>query len=542
MADEPPDTFDYIIVGAGSAGAVLADRLTACGRHKVLVLEAGGSDFNPWIQMPIGYGRTYNDPRVNWRYRTEPCEALGGRTSYWPRGKVIGGSSSINAMVYVRGHPGDFDDWAEDAPGWGWDAVAPVFRRMEDWTGGADEFRGTGGPLPVRDVSADVHPLVRTYLDAAQEAQIPVNPDYNGATMEGAGTYQITTRGGMRASTARCYLRPAMRRPNLRVALNAHVTGIQFDGRRATGIAWRAQGSAQRAKVDGEILLAAGAINSPQLLQLSGIGPGDLLGAHGIEIRADLPSVGRNLQDHLCTDNLYRARVPTLNQVLRPWLGRLRVGLDYILRRRGPLGMSLNQGGGFVRSRPELSRPDIQLYFSPLSYSRAPAGKRPLMLPDPFPGFQIGSNPCRPTSRGHLAIRSNDPMEAPEIHPNYLATEEDRHGMREGVRLVRRIAAAPALAKVIEAELLPGEEAMDDEALDAFVRDNSWTVFHPCGTCRMGTDPTRSVVDPRLRVHGIGGLRVVDASIFPNITSGNTNAPVIMVAEKAAEMILEDAR
>ena len=533
-------TFDTIIVGAGSAGAVLADRLSANGQRSVLVLEAGGSDLHPWVRMPIGYGKAFYDRRINWKYTTEPVAGLGGRTSYWPRGKVIGGSSSINAMVYVRGHPEDYDDWAKEAPGWGWSDVAPIFRRMEDWSGGADDYRGTGGPLPVHDTSTEVHPLCRTYLEAATQAGIPANPDYNGGSMNGAAIYQLSIRRGVRASTAACYLRPALKRANIEVVLHAHVTRLLFKGTKVAGVAYQQRGRDRQAIARKEVILAAGAINSPQILQLSGIGPGKLLKEKDVDVVHDTPEVGRNLQDHLCTDNLYRARVPTLNQTLRSWSGRLSAGLDYLFKRSGPLSLCINQGGGFVRTRPGLGRPDLQLYFSPLSYSRAPSGKRPLMEPDPFPGFMLGSNPCRPTSRGHLQIRSCDPFEAPEIHPNYLATAGDRRAMIDGIRLVRRIAKAPALAAVIDAELLPGVDVTSDEDLADYVRDHAWTVFHACGTCRMGTDPGSSVVDPKLKVHGVQGLRVADASIFPTIPSGNTNAPSIMVGEKAADLILDD--
>jgi choline dehydrogenase len=535
--------FDYIIVGAGSAGCVLADRLSAGGKHSVLVLEAGPSDLNFWIRMPIGYGKIFYDARVNWKYLTEPVEALGGRQSYWPRGKVLGGSSSINAMVYVRGHPLDFDDWAADgAAGWGWDAVAPIFRRMEDWQAGADAYRGAGGPLAVHDQTGDVHSICGAFFAAAGEAGLAMAPDYNGARMEGVAAYQINTRGGMRASTARCYLRPAMKRANVEVLTRAQVTRVVFEGDRAVGVEYLRGGETHGVRARAEVILCGGAVNSPQLLQLSGIGPGAVLQAAGITTRRDAPAVGRHLQDHLGLDILYRAKVPTLNQVLRPWWGKLRAGLQYVLLRNGPLSISINHAGGFARSRAGLARPDLQLYFQPMSYTRAPVGTRPLMRPDPFPGFQMGFNPCRPTSRGEIVVRSADPLVQPAIRPNYLATEADRAAMLTGMRYIRRIAEAPALREIIDAEINPGVEVEDDEALRQFTRDNAWTVFHPSGTCRMGVDPEVSVVDPRLQVHGVAGLRVVDASVFPNVTSGNTNAPTIMVAERAAELILEDAK
>ncbi|MBY8977217.1 GMC family oxidoreductase N-terminal domain-containing protein [Rhodobacteraceae bacterium NNCM2] len=533
--------FDYIVVGAGSAGSVLANRLTEDGRSTVLVLEAGGSDLNFWIQLPIGYGKTYYDGRVNWKYQTEPVPGLGDKPSYWPRGKVIGGSSSINAMVYVRGHQGDFDDWGAAAAGWSWSDVAPYFQKMENWSGGADGIRGAGGPLHVQDINDQVHPLCQNYLDAARQAQIEVNPDYNGASMEGACIYQITTKGGRRASTARCYLRPAMKRSNLELVTNAHVTGLKFDGARVIGLTYQRGGVLHEAKTRREVILSAGAVNSPQILQLSGIGPAERLRAHGVEVRADLAAVGRHLQDHLGVDFHFVSKLPTLNQILRPLIGKLRVGMQYVLTRRGPLSLSINQGGGFIRTRSELARPNQQLYFSPVSYTRAPAGKRPMMSPDPFPGFLIGFSACRPSSEGEMSIASADPFASPRIQPNYLSTEHDRAEMLEGFAFVRRLIRSPALAEIIESTLSPGDDLVSDEDLGAFARDHAWTVFHPSCTCRMGADPKTSVLDNRLKVHGFEGLRVVDASSFPNITSGNINAPTIMLAEKAADIIRADA-
>ncbi|MEM1384534.1 MAG: GMC family oxidoreductase N-terminal domain-containing protein [Pseudomonadota bacterium] len=534
--------FDYVIVGAGSAGAVLANRLSEDPRVTVLVLEAGGTDANFWIQMPIGYGKTYYDARVNWKYTTEPVPGLGGKRSYWPRGKVIGGSSAINAMVYVRGHPTDFDDWAEaGATGWGWQGVEPYFRRMERWSGNACAERGSDGPLMVQDIRDQVHPLCQTYLAAARESQIAVTDDYNGAEMEGASLYQLTTHGGIRASTARCYLRPALRRRNLTLAKHAHVTGLMLQDGRARGVRYRRGGQETVAQARREVILAAGTVNSPQILQLSGIGAGADLQAHGIAVHRDLPAVGAHMQDHIGVDFHFRSRVPTLNQVLRPWSGRLRVGLQYLLTQRGPLSLSINQAGGFVRTRPELTAPNLQLYFSPVSYTRAPPGKRPMMSPDPFPGFLIGYNTCRPRSRGRVGIRSADPFAQPVIEPNYFDDEEDMAEAIDAAHFVRRLSRAPSLTAVIESTISPTEDKACDATLGDFIRDQAWTVFHPCGTCRIGTDPAQSVVDPRLRVHGVDGLRVVDASVFPNITSGNINAPTIMVAEKAADLIREDA-
>ena len=535
------DQFDYVIVGAGSAGSVLANRLSQSGQFSVLLLEAGGADSSLWVQVPIGYGKVYYDDRVNWKYTTEPVAGLDGQRSYWPRGKVLGGSSSINAMVYVRGHQRDYAEWNAAASGWGWDDIEPIFRRMEDWDGPASDARGVGGPLSVHDVTQEVHPLTNTYLQAAAQAGIPTNPDYNGPVMEGAACYQITTKDGWRASAARSYLRPARNRQNLSIQTHAHVTRVLFDGKRATGVEYRQNGQIKTASARAEIVLSGGAINSPQLLQLSGIGPASVLQDHGIQVLLDAPHVGRNLQDHLGADNYYVSKVPSLNRQLRPLWGKAIAAAHYALKRKGPLSLSLNQGGGFVRLSEQSQGPDLQLYFSPVSYTRAPVGVRPLMNPDPFQGFLMGFNPCKPTSTGYLQIQSPDPMVAPELHPNYLDTDHDRAVMLAGTKLIRQIADMPAMRSVIQSELSPGANVTDDADIAAYLRKSAWTVFHQCSTCRMGSDASSNVVDARLRVHGIQGLRVADASIFPTIPTGNTNAPAIMVGEKASDLILEDA-
>jgi choline dehydrogenase len=531
--------YDYIIIGAGTAGCVLARRLTDSGAHKVLLLEAGGGDRRLWIQLPIGYGMSFYSPRVNWMYRTEPEPALDGRQGYWPRGKIVGGSSSINAMVYVRGQPADFDDWrAAGNPGWGWTDVLPYFKKAEDYAGGGDAWRGAGGPQHVADVSRDCHPLCENYLRACEEIGLTRTPDFNGPRSEGVGLYRITTRGGLRMSAARAYLWPAMKRKNLRVETGAHATRVLFEGARATGVEYSQGGARKTALAGGEVILAAGAINSPQLLQLSGVGPAGVLKPLGIGIVRDSPAVGRNLQDHLCIDHLYRARVPTLNQELGTWPGRIRAGLRYLALRRGPLAISVNQGGGFVRTRPDLPRPNIQLYFSPVSYTKAMPGKRALMKPDGFPGFLLSAQHCRPTSRGHLHIRSSDPFAAPAIFPNSLASEHDRRELLEGSKFLRKLTAAPSLAAVIAAELQPGPQARSDADLARDIGRRASSVFHPVSTCRMGPDANDNVVSHELKVHGVRNLRVIDASVFPTVTSGNTNAPTIMVAEKGADMVL----
>lgn len=532
--------FDFIIIGAGSAGAVVANRLSANGHHQVLLLEAGGTDRRLFVQMPIGYGKTYYDERVNWKYQTEPVTALGNRPSYWPRGKVLGGSSSINAMVYVRGHPLDYDDWAASAPGWSWQDVAPIFKRMETWDGDPHPERGTDGLLSVHSTHDEVHPLCNHFIEASQQLQIPFNPDYNADDMEGAALFQITTQDGWRGSTARCYLHPALSRNNLTLETNAHVKRLLSSADKVDRVEYRQNGRDITVKARAEIIVCAGSVNTPQLLELSGIGNPDNIEAHGIKTIHHLPQVGENLSDHLGGDFVCKSRLPSLNQQLRPLSGKIAAGLHYLFARKGPLSLSVNQAGGFVRSQPDSDRPDLQIYFSPLSYTRAPVGTRPLVSPDPFPGFLLGYNPCKPTSIGNTHIRSSDPFAAPSIQPNYLTTEHDRHLMLEGMKLMRRYMSTDVMQNLVEKELYPGESIQTDEALNQFISENAWTVFHPCGTCRMGNDSNTSVVDAQLKLHGISGLRIADASVFPSIPTGNTNAPAIMVGEKASDLILED--
>src|SRR5690242_17599009 len=493
--------YDYIIVGAGSAGCVLANRLSANGRYRVLLLEAGPSDRRFWVQVPIGYGKTFYDPTVNWMYQSEPIPGLGGRINYFPRGKVLGGSSSINAMVYSRGQAGDFDDWAAMGnPGWGWQDVLPLYKRLEDHELGAGPHHGAGGPLHVSRLDGVAHPLTQLYLKAGQEAGLTYNPDLNGETIEGVGLYQINTRNGFRMSASRAYLWPARKRPNLRIETEALATKVLFEGKRAIGIAYEQRGRSLEARAGREIILAGGSINSPQLLQLSGVGPEGVLRSCGIAVHHHSPAVGRHLQDHLCFDYVYRSKLPSLNDDLYPWWGKLRAGLRYVLTRKGPLSLSVNQGGGFFRARPDSQRPDIQLYFSPLTYEKTPPGVRALTRTDPFSGFITSVSPCRPTSRGHLQIRSADPREAPLIQPNYLSTNHDVEELLAGARFLRRLAATPTMAGIIAEEMKPGPSVQSDDEHVADIRARCYSVFHPVSTCRMGPDPAQSVVDHRLRV------------------------------------------
>jgi choline dehydrogenase len=532
-------SYDYIIIGAGSAGCVLANHLSADANTSVLLLEAGPSDKRFFIQMPIGYGKTFYQPKVNWMYTSKASAGLSGRASYWPRGKVLGGSSSINAMVYVRGHKKDFDDWESAGnPGWSYEDVLPYFKRMESWQHGADEFRGGSGPLKIADVSAKLHPLCKHFVAAGEAIGIDYNADMNGAKQEGVGYYQLTTYQGQRMSAARAYLKPARNRPNLTLVCNALVERIVFDGKRAVAVDYQHKHKQHRVNATKEIILSAGAVNSPQLLQLSGVGPKEVLQQAGVVQVHESPAVGQHLQDHLGHSYFYRANQPTLNQQLRPWWGKLWQGMRYVLTRSGPLSLSVNQAGGFVHTRKGLDRPNIQLYFAPLSYTKAPVGERPMMNPDPFPAYLLGISNCRVKSEGAINIASNDPRVAPKIEPNYLTHKDEVQDLLEGVKLIRKLAQTAQLQAITLDEMSPGIDCKTDAQLIEDIRNNADTVFHPCGTCRMGPDPHNNVVDNELKVHGLEGLRVVDASIFPNVVCGNINAATIMVGEKAADLIL----
>jgi choline dehydrogenase len=528
--------FDYVIVGAGSAGCVLANRLSADGRNSVLLLEAGPKDTNLWIHVPLGYGKLFKEKTVNWMYQTEPEPGLDGRTVFQPRGKVLGGSSSINGLLYVRGQHEDYDRWRQRGnAGWGYDDVLPYFKKAENQQRGGDRYHGVGGPLPVSDLGHP-DPLSAAFIDAAAETGLPVNPDFNGATQEGAGFFQTTTRGGRRASTAVAYLRPAKGRGNLRVETAALAQRILFEGRRARAVEYRQGGALRTASARKEVLVCSGAYNSPQLLQLSGVGPAELLTQHGIGIVLDAPGVGNDLQDHLQVRIVMRCTQPiTLNDILNHPVRRVMAGARYAAFRKGPLTIAAGTSGAFFKTNPRLASPDVQIHFLPFSTDKM--GEKM----HSFSGFSASVCQLRPESRGSLRIRSADPTVPPEIRINYLATETDRAAFVEGMKILRKILAAPALKPFVVDEVEPGPKIASDAEILDFCRQRGSTVYHPTSTCRMGNDPL-AVVDQRLRVRGIEGLRVVDASIMPDLMSGNTNAPTIMIAEKASDMILEDAR
>jgi choline dehydrogenase len=528
-------TFDYIVVGAGSAGCVLANRLTESGRYRVLLLEAGPEDRYLWIHIPIGYGKTMFHPRYNWGFKTDPDPNMANRELYWPRGRGLGGSSSINGLIYVRGQPEDYDHWAAlGNAGWGWKDVRPAFIRMEHNSRGANEHHGAGGPQWCSDIEAR-HELMEAIIRGGQELGVPRNDDFNGARQEGVGYYQLTTKKGWRCSSAVGYLRPARKRPNLEVKTDAQATRVIFEGTRAVGVEYRQGGELREARAAREVILAAGAIQSPQLLQLSGVGPPDLLQAHGVPMVAALPGVGENLQDHLQLRLIYKVSKPiTTNDDLASITGRLRIGLQWLLFRTGPLAVGINQGGLFTRLLPEAATPDIQFHFATVSADVAGGA------PHPWSGCTFSVCQLRPESRGTVRIKSRDPFAAPSMKSNYLSHEVDRRYAVQSLRFARRLATTEALKPYLKEEYRPGPAvAGDDELLD-FARRYGQTIFHPSGTCKMGSDAL-AVVDARLRVRGIAGLRVVDCSIMPTLVSGNTHAAAVMIGEKASEMILADA-
>jgi choline dehydrogenase len=528
--------YDYVIVGAGSAGCVLANRLTADGRYTVLLLEAGPRDSHPWIHVPLGYGKLFATPAVNWMYQSEPELELNGRRVFTPRGKVLGGSSSINGLVHVRGQREDFDEWARlGNPGWSYADVLPYFRKSEDQQEGGSAYHGAGGPLSVSALP-DRHALCDAFIEAAAQIGIPRNDDFNAAQQEGAGYYHTTARNGRRSSTAVAYLRSAQRRSNLRVQTQALATRIRFDGRRATGIDYEVGGTSQTARARREVLLCGGSFNSPQLLQLSGVGPAALLQRHGIPVVLDAPGVGEGLQDHFYVRTVWKcAQRITFNDDMASLARKIATGMRYAFLRRGPLTVSAGYAGAFFRSRPEVERPDVQLYLINFSTDKMGTGLHR------FSAFTASMSPLRPESRGWVRIRSAQPRDPPAIQYNYLTTAGDQQTAVAGLKTIRRLMQTGSMRPYVLAEHAPGDRVRSDDEWLAYAREVGGTVYHPTSTCRMGQDAL-AVVDESLRVRGLDGLRVVDASIMPNVVSGNTNAAAIMIGEKGADMILADAR
>jgi choline dehydrogenase len=528
--------YDYIVIGAGSAGSVMADRLSASGAYSVLLLEAGGPDRNIWIHIPLGFGRTFFNRAVNWMFESEPQAGLDGRRIAQPRGKGLGGSSSINGLLYVRGQREDYDGWRDlGNRGWGYSDVLPMFKRSEDQQRGSGPWHGTGGPLPVTDLP-EKHPIAEAFIAAGVQAGIPYNPDFNGERQEGVGRFQATAKRGLRYSTAKAFLRRALKRPNLDLVTHAQVTRILFEGIRARGVAFVHEGKNVEVSANSEVILAAGAIQSPHILQLSGVGPEGLLRQYGIPVVKALPGVGENLQDHLQARFILETKQKiTINDDMANPLRQVRMALNYIFTRKGPLGWWAGIAGAFIKTRADLDRPDVQFHLYPFSTDRK---DRPVL--HPYSAFTLTICQLRPHSRGYVRLKSPDPLVPPSISPNYLSDQRDAEVLVAGMKIARKVAAAEPLAGIIKSEKEPGSALQTDEELLSFLRAKGMSVYHPVGTCRMGQDEN-AVVDDELRVHGIVGLRVIDASIMPTLISGNTNAPSIMIGEMGAELVLRTA-
>ncbi|WP_438956903.1 GMC family oxidoreductase [Cognatiyoonia sp.] len=530
--------FDFIVVGAGSAGCALASRLSEDGRFQVALLEAGPKDTNPWIHVPVGYFRTMGNPRSDWRYKTEEDPGIACRSINWPRGRVLGGSSSINGLLYVRGQAEDYDGWAQmGCTGWNWENVLPYFKRSESWEGGdPDSLRGKNGPLSVQN-SRLTRDVVDRWIDAAEQAGYKRNSDYNGPNQEGVGHFQLTMKGGRRCSSAVAYLHPAKNRKNLTVIPNTQTEKLLFEGERVVGVQAEQNNQIVQFKARCEVILSAGAIGSPQILMLSGLGDPDQLSKHGIETRAAVKGVGRNLQDHLQARPIFKTDLSTINIETNNYFKQAIIGLKYILTQKGAMTMAASLGTGFLKTDERLATPDIQFHIQPFSADSPAEGAHK------FSAFTASVLQLRPESAGHLELQSANFKDHPKIHPNYLATKTDCDTIVKGIQVARKIATYEPLKSHISEEHAPGADVAfeDYEGTLDWARRTSVTIYHPTGTCKMGVDPD-AVVDPRLRVKGTKGLRVADASIMPIIVSGNTNAPAIMIGEKASDMILEDAR